>query len=310
MKRNRIGRTGLEVSAIGLGTVELGLDYGAPGASGTAPPQEAEAARLLNYALDRGVDFIDTARLYGTSEEIIGRAIGHRRREFTLATKVFHFAPQGLRGAALRERVFDSIHTSLRMLRTDCVDILKVHSAPRDVVVDDEFRDILEEARARGLARFLGASVYGEAGMAALRTGRYGCLQIAYNALDRSAESELIPLAAETGAGLIVRSVLLKGVLTSRYQSLPQALADLSAAAAAMDSLAREAGITLPELAYRYVLGNPGCAVALAGTARMEELEATLGYAEAGPLPPDLSARVSEIRVANPALVNPSTWPA
>jgi 1-deoxyxylulose-5-phosphate synthase len=310
MKRNRLGRTGLEVSAIGLGTVELGLDYGAPGAGGTAPPPEAEATRLLNCALDRGIDFIDTARLYGTSEEIIGKAIGHRRREFTLATKVFHFAPEGLRGAALRERVFDSIHTSLRLLRTDYVDILKIHSAPHDVVVDEGLRAILEDARSQGLTRFIGASVYGEAGMAALRTGRYDCLQIAYNVLDRSAESELIPLAAQTGAGLVVRSVLLKGVLTGRYRDLPGPLAELREAAAALDSLACQAGITLAELAYRYVLSNPGCAVALAGTGRVEELEATLRFAEAGPLPSDLAAHAGGIALENPALLNPSNWPA
>ena len=83
-----LGRTGISVSRIALGTVELGLDYGIAGAGDHRRPDEAAAAKLLNHALDIGVTFIDTARMYGEAEAIIGRAIGHRRSEFVLASKV------------------------------------------------------------------------------------------------------------------------------------------------------------------------------------------------------------------------------
>lgn len=310
MRRNRLGATGLEVSAIGLGTVELGLDYGAPGDTATAPPEEREAARLLNRALDAGINYIDTARLYGNSEEVIGRAISHRRGEFILASKVFHWHADGLRGKALRERVFESIHRSLGALRTDVIDVMMIHSAPREVVESGEISSLLEEARRAGLIRFTGASVYGDAGLAALHRGGYDCLQIAYNVLDREPECELIPLAARHSVGLVIRSVLLKGALTSRHRDLPEQLASLRDAAQALQSLAGEAGMTLPELAYRYVLAHPGCAAALVGTGRLAELEDAIRYAEAGGLPEEVVKNVRRITVTDSSLLNPGNWRA
>jgi aryl-alcohol dehydrogenase-like predicted oxidoreductase len=168
---------------------------------------------------------------------------------------------------------------------------------------------ILNEARQAGHVHFIGASVYGNAGLAAVHHDGCDCLQVAYNLLDREPERELIPLARERGVGLVMRSVLLKGVLTDRYRDLPVELGSLREAARALDSLAREAGITLPELAYRYVLANPVCAVALVGTGRIPELRAALDYAGAGPLPPDLVLNVRRITVSDPALLNPANWP-
>ena len=95
MNYRRLGRTGLQVSEIGLGTVELALDYGVPVAGEHLRPPEEQAARLLNRALDLGVTFIDTARSYGASEEIIGRALKGRRSEYVLASKLARIRDEG-----------------------------------------------------------------------------------------------------------------------------------------------------------------------------------------------------------------------
>ena len=125
MRYKRLGRTGFEVSQISLGTVEIGMDYGIT----SSRPVEAEAARLLHRALDLGINFIDTARVYGEAEAIIGRAIAERRKEFVLVSKVLPFDEE-----PLKSRVRDSVHESLRLLRTDFLDVLMIHSAPLAVI--------------------------------------------------------------------------------------------------------------------------------------------------------------------------------
>jgi len=212
------------VSEISLGTVELGLDYGLDPTGAGARPDEAAAARLLHQALDLGINYVDTARLYGVAEEIIGRALHGRRDEVILATKVPLFADQGLSGDALRERVATAVHESLTALATDVIDIMMLHSVVAGAQVPPEIVEVLERFEQQGAIRVLGVSVYGEEqALAAIADGRYDCVQIAYSALDRRPERRVLGAAREHDVGLVVRSVLLKGVLTHRAQLLPDA---------------------------------------------------------------------------------------
>jgi aryl-alcohol dehydrogenase-like predicted oxidoreductase len=308
MKLRWLGNTTLKASEIALGTVEIGLDYGIPTDGQHRRPEEQDAARFLNEALDLGINFLDTAQAYGTSEEIIGRALKHRRNDYILATKLAPVSTADLTNGGLRHKVRASVEESLRKLQTDRIDMLLIHSAPMAVVQGaEELLGFMRELQHEGHVRHIGASVYEEAGPEALRRGGMECLQIAYNPLDRSPEEVTLPLASKTGVGIVVRSVLLKGAITARYRNLPDQLMELKRGADALDVLAREAGITLPELAYRYVLEAD--VVALCGTARLEELRAAVDYAERGPLSPDLVARIREIDVADRRVLNPSTWP-
>jgi aryl-alcohol dehydrogenase-like predicted oxidoreductase len=301
MNYRRLGRTDLNVSEISLGTVELGLDYGL-----AERPGDREAERLVARAIELGVNFFDTARLYGESEAILGRALRGRRARVWLASKVSSFESEGLRGAALRERVMRSVAESLRALQAETLDLLMIHSASTEVIARGELLSILEDLRAAGQARYLGASVYSEeAALAALRAGGYDCLQIAYSLLDRRPERYLA--AAEVG--IIARSVLLKGALTWRYTSLPDGLDPLKAA---VERLARAAGTdaaALPELAYRYVLGQPWVHTALVGASSVEEVEAAVRFASLGPLPADVLQHLRGMDLDDDALLNPSRWP-
>ncbi len=310
MQQRRLGRTGLHISELALGTVELGLDYGIPDGRHTRP-DEASAARLLNTALDRGINFIDTARAYGESEGVIGRALAHRRSEYVLVTKANLPRTGSIAPANVRNLMRASIATSLRELHTDHVDVLMFHSAPWDWHLRDEVLAAFAEARAAGQARFIGASVYGAAGaLDALREGDWDCLQIACNALDREMEADVLPLARQLDVGIIARSVLLKGVLSARAAHLPQPLAPLKHAAEALATLAGVSVHALPALAYRYVLGLAGVSAVLIGTAHQEELAACIGYVQQTPLTPELMAAMRDIVVTQPALLNPSNWPA
>ena len=310
MNYRRLGRTGLEVSEIGLGTVELGLDYGVPVAGEHLRPPEEQAARLLNRALDLGVTFIDTARAYGASEEVIGRALKARRNEYVLATKLAAIREEGQSDKVLAEQVKASIAESLRMLQTEVIDLLQLHHAPVDVVERGRVLAAAREAQRAGQVRFIGASTYGEEAPAAvLAAGGYDTLQVAYNLADRTLEA-LLPRARQQGVGIIVRSVLLRGVLTHRYTYLPNQLADLKSAIARLNSLVGAEAGSLPEMACRFVLANPAVATALVGTARIEELEAALAFADKGSLPPALVSAIREINVSDRSQLIPSNWPA
>jgi len=285
------------------------MDYGLPSAD-RAAPDEAQAARLLNHALDRGVTFIDTARIYGRSEEVIGRALAGRRREYVLATKVA-LGPDETSGAAMRARIDASLAASLSALRTDVLDVVMLHSASLDALQRGEALGALDDMRRAGRLRFVGASTYGEeAALVAIDDPRCDCVQVAYNVLDRSLEERVLPRALDRGVDVMIRSVLLKGVLTHRYATLPDSLRALREASAALHAIARDAGAELPALAYRFVLAHPAVHTALVGTAHEAELDRALGYvsAGAGALDTGLLARLRGVRIEDAAQLNPSTW--
>jgi aryl-alcohol dehydrogenase-like predicted oxidoreductase len=312
MHYRRLGRTDLQVSEIGLGTVELGLDYGVPVAGEHLRPPEEHAARLLNQALDLGVNFVDTARAYGASEEIIGRALKGRRKDYVLASKLAPIRDEGQSDQTLREQVTASIAESLRMLQTEVIDLLQLHYAPLDVITKGRVLAAAREAQRAGCVRFIGASTYGEeAPLAALvQDGDYDTLQVAYNLADRTLEEKLLPSAQQRGVGIIVRSVLLRGVLTHRYSLLPDQLTELRLAIAQLSRIADAEGCSLPEMAYRFVLANPAVSTALVGTARREELESALAFADKEPLSPALIAAIQQVMVSDRNQLNPGTWPS
>ncbi|MBV9742772.1 MAG: aldo/keto reductase, partial [Acidobacteriia bacterium] len=272
---------------------------------------EQEARRILNRALDCGINYLDTARVYGESEAIIGRTLEGRRHEFILNTKVSSFEEEGLAGETLRNRVVESVHQSLRALRTESVDVLMIHSASTEVIARGEMVSILEGFRRAGYVRYLGASVYGEqAALAAIQSGTLDCLQIAYSVLDRRPEKQVLTAAEKHDVGLVARSVLLKGALTTRYTSLPNALLPLRSA---IERLVRTTAETdtsdLSELAYRYVLGRVGVHTALVGASSVGELEAAIRYASCGPLSGNVLARLEGLDLDDDELLNPGKWP-
>lgn len=307
MKLIPLGKTNLLVSEVGLGTVEMGMAYGIPTSQLDIRPDASETMQTLNEALDLGINFIDTARIYGNSEAIIGQALMQRRHEYFIATKLMPLDLDQLRTPGLRERVLQSVQDSLRALRTDHIDLLMIYSATEELIQEmDGLLEILNELKCKGYCRYVGASVYERAGEEALKKGGLDCLQIAYSALDRSADRKALPEAQKKGVGIVVRSVFLKGVLTFRYRDLPDDLAELRTAAERLERLAVSAGMTLPELAFRYVLGRGF--VALFGTARASELYATLEYASRGPLDETLLQEIRKIDISDQRLLNPNNW--
>lgn len=304
MKFRKLGSTGLTVSALSLGTVELGIPYGIQTAGEHLPPEENEAEAILQHAVDAGVNLIDTAPAYGRSESLIGRFLSKRRDEILIATKVVAADEPG----SVFDTISVSVEGSLRRLRTDYIDVLYIHSATVSQLQSVEVFEAMSAQIERSVVRCIGATTYGDAAaLQAIRSG-YECIQIGYNILDRSPEEEVLPAASKGGVGVFARSVLLKGALTPKAEYLPSELVGLKErvldAARTMEIELED----LPRVAVRFALSRPSVASALVGARRVEELDQALDAADEGPLDESLLSLMRSLPVPPNDLINPSAW--
>ena len=312
MDYRSLGKTGLQVSVIALGTVSLGVDYGigAPGEFGRPP--ESDVIRLLQQAADTGINLFDTAPGYGESERLLGQALGQRPNCY-FATKVT--IPKDadgsqMHGSQLRRAVQDSLKNSLQALRRDVLDIVQIHNATVEVIAQGEMVKVLLDAQRQGPVRFLGASVYTEAeAMAVIEAGCFDVLQVAYNILDQRMARRVFLAAERADVGIIGRSAFLKGVLTPKAQWLPLELSELrQAAEQARDALAGS-WQALPEMALRFCLSASQVATVLVGVRTVDELNQALATEKAGPLSEAILARTSALALSDDRLLNPFYWP-
>jgi aryl-alcohol dehydrogenase-like predicted oxidoreductase len=192
--RRTLGRTGLDVSVLGFGGSEIGFERS----------DVAMVRRLFDEALAAGLDVIDTAECYGESEALIGEALAGRRAQVRLFTKCGHFEGTGRddwRPVSLER----SIVRSLRRLRTDHVDLLQLHTCSLDDLRRGEVIEVIERARARGQARFLGDSGDGAAARYAVECGRFDTLQTSVSVADQEALELTLPLARTRNVGIIAK---------------------------------------------------------------------------------------------------------
>ena len=316
MRYRKLGKTDLQVSALSLGTVALGIPYGigahSNGSQGVRPPDDSEAIGLIHHAIDRGINFFDTARAYGRSEEVLGRALRDRRQEVLIATKITCHDKDGvaLRGQELTQQMTESLHTSLRLLQTDCVDLLMLHSASDDLLENCDAIAMLRRFQAQGKARYIGASTYGLVAPRIAISQGVDALQVAFNILDQRMADEVFPLAKAAGVGIVARSVFLKGVLSPRAAYLPARLAALKAQSCAVKraAAALSPSMTRVEAALKFVLAQEDVATALVGVRDVAELEASLAVTHSPRWSADIINRFRRLRCEEADLLDPSTW--
>jgi aryl-alcohol dehydrogenase-like predicted oxidoreductase len=297
VKYRRLGRTGLEVSELGLGTVELGQDWGiaVPGEYGC--PSEEDALALLHRARELGVNFIDTARVYKKSEERIGRflkSLGKESRSVYVATKVFMNKKEGPR--AMREGMAGCLERSLQALELECVDLVQLHSARLEDITDSTAWEVLDKARDQGKLRYIGATHYdAEAAAAAIESGAYDTVQPTYNPLMFQA-GPAIDLAAEKDVGVIIKTPLLKGAFSYKREHLD---ADMARTAKVVEEFRflERSDQTLPQACIRYCLARPGTSTVIAGTQRPGHLEEN-AEAVAGELLPEELEKIEELQTS------------
>ena len=194
MEMTTLGRTGLKVSRLGVGLSEIRQ---LEGASGTDM-----VGRILNEALDAGINFLDTAECYGNSEALIGNTVAHRRSEFVLATKAGHVST-GLSGTPWTgQTVRENIGRSLELLKTDYVDLVQLHAFDVTAPPPDDVIEALLKAKEAGKTRFVGYSQEDDEAEWAIRSGLFDTLQTGFNLLVQDARYGLFERARAKGVGI------------------------------------------------------------------------------------------------------------
>jgi aryl-alcohol dehydrogenase-like predicted oxidoreductase len=232
-----LGATGLNVTLVGFGALEIGRDWGIGQGEARRRPDEDAAGEVLNAALDLGVNLIDTASAYHRSEERIGKSIAHRRGEYALASKCGeHSAEPNTFYDYSYDAVRESIRRSRELLRTDVIDVMQIHFGPEPAKVldDGECVRAMRDAREAGEIRFLGASIGGELLDRCIASGDFEVVQVGYSLMHQD-DGDRISRARERGIGVLIRSGFAGGWLSPRVHTVPpeqrppkvQALLDL-----------------------------------------------------------------------------------
>lgn len=295
MQYNRLGRTGIRVSEVALGTMTFGKET-----------DEPTAVSMVSHYLEAGGNVVDTADAYngGLAEEILGKALAGRRDGVVLCTKArFSTGPGCNDRGASRRHLLDSVHDSLRRLGTDRIDLYQMHCWDPQVELEETL-STLDTLVQSGKVRYIGASNYAGWQLAkalglSARHGweRFAALQAQYSLVCRGAERELLPLCEEERLGVLVWSPLAGGVLTGKYAwDGPWAKGTRAADSEARNSatmrdrftargrsvvdavveFAGEAGLTPQQVALRWVLGRPGVSSTILGARTLEQLQGNL----------------------------------
>ena len=319
----RLGRTGLTVSRLALGTMTFGLQT-----------EESVSHAILDKATDGGINFLDIADVYplgggldtaGRTEEIVGRWLKNqgasRRDNYIVATKaVGKMGPNAWDQGASRKHLLAAIDASLTRLQLDHVDLYQLHSDDRETPLDEAIEamdTIVKSGRARyiGVSNFLAYRLARALGRADfLRLTRFVSVQPRYSLLFREIERELLPLVGEEGLGVIPYNPLAGGLLTGKYKpgAKPEENTRFTLGTAGgmyqdrywnersfntvtqLHQLADEAGVPLATLAVAWVMANPLITAPLLGASRPEQLDATIAAADYK-LDPALKQKLDEL---------------
>ena len=311
MNQRFLGSTGIRVSEIAFGGVEIGLPYGIGVKSKADMLSESEAIRLLRAALDSGVNFFDTARLYGASEAIMGKAFKDRRDRVVICTKCRHFrdARGELPDAGTLKRIIEaSLRESLAALQSDFVDVYMLHQADVEILGRDDIAETFLNLKKQGVIRATGVSTYKtEETKKAVDSGAWDVVQLPFNLMDQSQETQF-SAAAQNGVGILIRSVLFKGILSAKGRNLHPALKDIEAHLTLYGELLSESVPDLPTLATKFALSFKEVSSVLVGIDRMEYLQKALAAADGQYLDEKTLARARELRYPQPDFLDLPLW--
>ncbi|HLI01919.1 MAG TPA: aldo/keto reductase [Acidimicrobiales bacterium] len=317
MESTRLGRTGLQVSRICLGTMTFGLQC-----------DEETSRAILDTAAEGGVTFLDAADVYplgggldtvGRTEEIVGRWLKGRRDDFIVATKcVGAMGPHPWNQGASRRHILDAVDASLRRLGTDYIDLYQLHSYDGQTPIEETVAALdhlvqVGKVRYVGCSNFLSYQLARAIGKAELHNlARMDSVQPRYNLLFRQIERELLPLCAEEGVGVIPYNPIAGGLLTGKHKrdSVPEGRFTLGNAGPryqdrywhdrefdtvdALRPVADKAGVSMTTLAVQWVLANPVITSAIVGASRPDQLADSLAAAET-PLDPAIKEELDEL---------------
>jgi aryl-alcohol dehydrogenase-like predicted oxidoreductase len=321
MNFRRFGRTGWKVSEIG---------YGMWGMAGWSGSQDEESLGSLNRAVELGCNFFDTAWAYGSghSEQLLGKILrAHRDKKLYTATKI---PPKNRKWPSRRnfalddcfppDYIFEFVDTSLRNIGAEAIDLIQFHVWEDGWLDDDRLPRAIEKLRASGKVRAVGVSINRWEpfnGVRAARSGLIDAVQVIYNIFDQNPEDELFPACREKDVAVIARVPFDEGTLTgsvtleSKWPKedwrstyfVPENLKASVEHADALKPLLRD-GMTLPEMALRFILNNPDVATIIPGMRKLKNVDGNVAADNKGPLPAELHAELRKHRWVR----TPSNW--
>lgn len=295
MQYRNLGKTGIGVSGICLGTMTYGSQV-----------DEKDAINIMERAVDAGVNFFDTADAYvqGRSEEIVGKALKKVRQSVILGTKVAHKTGPGINEQGLsRKHVMKAIEDSLRRLGTDYIDLYYVHFPDPNTPIEETLRT-LDDLVHHGKVRYVACSNFHAWQLCkalwvsdAHNLARFDCIQSPYNLFTRDIEYELLPLCGSEGVGVCVYNPLAGGLLTGKHDpNKPPAEGTRFAlekgyherywsdanfkAVAGLVKIAKEYGRSMPQFALAWILSNTTITSAICSATSARQLEENLGAVE------------------------------
>ncbi|MBI3085209.1 MAG: aldo/keto reductase [candidate division NC10 bacterium] len=316
MRARTLGKTGIKVGEVGFGAWAIGGPAELGGlAVGWGEVDDRDSIRALEAAFDEGINFYDTADVYGMghSEELLARVFGKRRAQVVIATKGGNFNDE----AGQWQKSFTGpflagkVEESLRRLRSDYIDLYQLHT-PR---TDEEYRQALGSAETldrlveQGKLRAYGLSIGPvEHGLRQIGDGFGATIQVVYNALERGPEEKLLPAAKEANYGVIPRVPLASGFLTGKYTDdarfdkrdhrsrlTAEQKKDWVEKVNRLKPIAKELGLTMTQLALQYILASDAVSVVIPGARSADQARQN---AAVGKLPPLSEAAVKRIRQA------------
>ncbi|HOV63272.1 MAG TPA: aldo/keto reductase [Spirochaetia bacterium] len=302
---------GLQISRFGLGTVQFGLNYGINNKTGQVGYDEVFA--ILSSARERGITFVDTSRFYGTSEEVLGKAIHQLHAEdfFVVCTKLdLEKGYESRSDGELCAEAEECLTKSLDALQLESIPLYLLHT--EDYLSKDSVWEFVKEQKRTGRVRHIGVSVaVGPAGARlCLAHPEIEALQIAYNALDGRWQKEgILAEVEQRGILLINRSSYLQGLLLMERKDLPPNLAYGWEYLKRLSRFSEESGIPLKELALRYVFSIDTIASTIIGIDSRAQFDENYAIYEKGKLPEDLTHAIANAFTDTPEhLVNPALW--
>jgi aryl-alcohol dehydrogenase-like predicted oxidoreductase len=314
MRYRRLGRTPFEVSAVGFGAWAIGGSWGRV--------SDDESLATLQRALSLGVNFFDTADVYGDghSEQLLARLRREQTQPFLVATKLGRRANPHSASSYTRQNLVGYVERSLQNLATDAIDLLQLHCPPTDVYYMPEVFGVMDDLVRAGKVRCYGASVERvEEALKAIEYPGVQSIQIVFNVFRQRPAERSFDVAREKGVGIIARLPLSSGLLTGKLHKTSQFAADdhraFNRTGAAFDrgetfsgvdyelglAVAEELagllppGWTLAELALAWILSHDAVSTAIPGARRVAQVEENVKAAERAPLSPELLARIAGI---------------
>jgi len=314
MQYKALGRTGFEVSSVSFGAWAIGGTWG--------DLDDSEAMRCLHRALDLGVNFFDTADVYGDghSERLLARLRRERRDPFWVATKVGRRSSPHVKESYNRQNLTRYVERCLENLEVSALDLVQLHCPPTDVYYMPEVIGVLDDLVKAGKIRFYGASVERvEEGLKALEYPQLQTLQVIFNVLRQRPAEFLFPRAAERKVGILARLPLSSGMLTGKMNSTTRFHADdhraFNREGAAFDKGETfsgfdyerglqvveklrgllPTGMTLPELALRYIASFPAVTCSIPGARRIAQVEQNVAAGSKGVLDAGLLSALAQL---------------